>query len=170
MDVFTIEWCDKCLIQRRDNRVGHVIAAMLDLLQSIEPVSHVGWAFQNVLEEAGTLGNVLRHFREHAEEFGLSRNQTDHETWGSSMASRARRIARWQEKRITISRGLYSVKPRWPFLLKEFGSFRALELCPGPSTRFSQGVLTEVIPQVKKNGLTSNRLTPVVAVRSCVDH
>jgi len=76
------------------------------------------------------------------------------------MASRAGRIARRQQKRITISRGWYSVKLQLPFVLE---GVRGISRLGTPSTafdRFSQAVLTEAIPQDEKNR-SRNKLTPV---------
>ncbi len=84
MDVLPVERSDEGLVQRGDDGVGQIIAAMFDLLQLVEARSKFGWVLQNVLQQTSALRNVLRHFGEHAEEFGLPRNQADHETRGSS--------------------------------------------------------------------------------------
>ena len=94
MNVLAVKRGDKCLIQGGDNSVGHFVATMLDGLQLRQTIGHVGGVFQDVLQETGTFRHILRHFGEHAEEFGLSRNQTDHDTWGSSMTCLAGRIVR----------------------------------------------------------------------------
>src|SRR5216684_5986541 len=91
--------------------MGQFIPAMFDLLQPVETVSQVGGILQNVLQQTGALRDVLRHLSEHAEEFGLPRNQTEHETRGSSMGLACRLSSRRPGKHVTISCGSYSVKP-----------------------------------------------------------
>src|SRR5712691_9393211 len=95
--------------------MGQLISAMFDLLQLVETLSQVGGILQDFLQQTGALRNVLRHLGEHAEEFRLPRNQTDHETRGSSMGLACRPTSRRRGKRLTISCGSYSVKPHVPY-------------------------------------------------------
>ena len=82
MDVLAVEGSDKRLVQRGDDGMCQVIPAMFDLLQLVEPVPDVDRILQNVLQQTGALRHVSRHISEHAEEFGLPRNQADHGTGG----------------------------------------------------------------------------------------
>src|SRR5438105_972905 len=58
---------------------------MFNLLQLIKSFSHVNGILQNLLQQTGSVCNVLRHLGEHTEELGLPRNQTNHAARGSSM-------------------------------------------------------------------------------------
>ena len=84
MDVLAVKGGDKRLVEPGNDGMGHIVTPVLDFLQLVEPRLHAGGVLEDVMEEASALSEVLRHIGEHAEEFRLPRNQTDHELGGSS--------------------------------------------------------------------------------------
>ena len=56
--------------------MSHIIAAVLNLLQPIDPHRQVLRIFQNVMQKAGALSQILGNVAEHAKEFCFAGNQS----------------------------------------------------------------------------------------------
>jgi hypothetical protein len=58
--------------------VGHVVAAMLNVLELANAVVDIFEVFEGLLEQAGAVTQIAGNFGKHVEKLGVPGNKTDH--------------------------------------------------------------------------------------------
>src|SRR5579859_4429725 len=78
VNVFAIERGNEGLVELGEDVMGHVVTAVLNVLELADAVVDVVEVLEGLLEQAGAVAEVAGHFGEHVKEFGVSGNEANH--------------------------------------------------------------------------------------------
>ena len=78
MNVFAVERRDECLVQFGDDRVGGLVAFVLDCLHLLCSYTQIHGILQDAAEPFGAFRQIARKFCEKLEELHLAWDQAKH--------------------------------------------------------------------------------------------